>query len=370
MATEVVKTVKPSGGDYSSLSAWEAGEQRDLVAADEIAVAECYSMVDTNKVLFSGWTTDADHYIKATTPVSERHNGIFDTSKYLIDVTATGDFTIVLYCYQTNHVKFEGIQVQFSNDSYSTCQVIYFGSVAAGAEMDVSYCIFKNILSGTYTDGIYQNDSDATIRVWNNIFYDFNDGGRAIRATNMTAGYFYNNTIYNCYTGIEATGNGGKVVKNCLAQNCTYKGFNGTFQVADCSNNCTDDFYDSSPGANPSNGNVVFVDEGADDFHLDESDAVAKDAGVDLSADASLAFSDDIDGDIRSGTWDIGADEVVTGFDIPLQDLLKSGSIYLRSNMIFTINGVGYKWDFNGLVNVSTGVKTHILRDNVMVFIG
>lgn len=40
MATEVIKTIKSSGGDYTTLHAFKAGEVRDLVAADEIAVAE------------------------------------------------------------------------------------------------------------------------------------------------------------------------------------------------------------------------------------------------------------------------------------------------------------------------------------------
>ncbi len=31
-----------------------------------------------------------------------------------------------------------------------------------------------------------------------------------------------------------------------------------------------------------------------------------------MSSDANLSFSDDIDGETRSGTWDIGADEFIT----------------------------------------------------------
>ena len=40
MATEIVHTIAASGGDYTTLAAWESAQQRDLVAADEIAVAE------------------------------------------------------------------------------------------------------------------------------------------------------------------------------------------------------------------------------------------------------------------------------------------------------------------------------------------
>jgi len=43
MATEVIHTLKASGGDYTLMSTWEATEQRDLVAADEIEILECYN---------------------------------------------------------------------------------------------------------------------------------------------------------------------------------------------------------------------------------------------------------------------------------------------------------------------------------------
>ncbi len=57
----------------------------------------------------------------------------------------------------------------------------------------------------------------------------------------------------------------------------------------------------------------IFVDSTGNDFHLAAGDTAALNHGVDLSGDANLAFSDDIDGDTRSGTWDIGADEFVDG---------------------------------------------------------
>ena len=61
---------------------------------------------------------------------------------------------------------------------------------------------------------------------------------------------------------------------------------------------------------------VSFVDEANDDFHLASGDTSAKDAGTDLSADGQLAFSDDIDGATRSGSWDIGADEAAAAADV------------------------------------------------------
>jgi hypothetical protein len=65
-------------------------------------------------------------------------------------------------------------------------------------------------------------------------------------------------------------------------------------------------------GADP-----IFV--GGTDYHLDATDTWARDQGADLSGDAGLPFSDDIDGETRSGSWDIGSDEAAS---------LPSGPIY------------------------------------------
>ncbi|MCK5591767.1 MAG: hypothetical protein KAI72_07410, partial [Candidatus Pacebacteria bacterium] len=53
----------------------------------------------------------------------------------------------------------------------------------------------------------------------------------------------------------------------------------------------------------------LFVNESGDDFHLAAIDTSARNSGTDLSADVNLSISDDIDGNIRLGAWDIGADE-------------------------------------------------------------
>ena len=298
MATEVIKTVKPSGGDYSSLAAWEAGEQRDLVAADEIAVAECYAMSDTTPVEVNGWTTDVTRYVKICTPTAERHGGKWNDTKYMLEGVVLGVGGSVLKLSETALV--EGLQVSFTSAGYQFVQGIYSNG---GNYADISKCIVKAIVSGG-TNACIRNNASIPFNVWNNIVYDnvgFASAGiREHAASGMAQSY--NNTAFNCYYGYDGSG----VQKNNLAQGCT-NGFWGSFSGTS-TNNCSDIVSDA-PGLNPVTGNVVFVDEGNDDFHLDESDTVAKDAGVDLSADADLPFSDDIDGDTRSAPWDIGADE-------------------------------------------------------------
>jgi hypothetical protein len=53
------------------------------------------------------------------------------------------------------------------------------------------------------------------------------------------------------------------------------------------------------------------LNSASNNYHLSSFDTAAKDAGVNLSGDVNLPFNTDIDGQTRSGTWDIGADEYV-----------------------------------------------------------
>ena len=80
MATEDIKTIMPGGGgDYTSLNAWETGEQADLVAADRIAVAEVYSggnaMTNAEINITTGWTMDSTRYAEIRAAVGEGHSG-------------------------------------------------------------------------------------------------------------------------------------------------------------------------------------------------------------------------------------------------------------------------------------------------------
>ena len=69
MATTVTKTIRASGGDYTTVSAWEAGRQAanaNLVTADVIEVGECYDDWETglaNTCTISGFTADSTRYL-------------------------------------------------------------------------------------------------------------------------------------------------------------------------------------------------------------------------------------------------------------------------------------------------------------------
>jgi len=300
MATIVIKTIKPSGGDYTSLSAWEAGEQRDLVTLNEIAVAECYSMSDTTAVAINGFTTDATHYIEIRTPTSERHNGKWDATKYRLEVT---DATAI-DC-QDDHVRIFGLQIKAIAPTSSRDNVS-FHFMGTPSEIQFAY----NIVDGggsTLRNGIWCTGD--VFKVWNNVIYGHKKSWNAnlyIGACS-TSSYFYNNTLYDGDYNVK-TNTANAILKNNLSAAPARSGYNGTFNSAS-DYNASDDAT-STGGANDRvSQTFTFVDAVNRDLHLAATDTGARDFGADLSA----TFTDDIEGQLRTAPWDIGADEYVAG---------------------------------------------------------
>lgn len=82
MVDTITKTVKP-GGDYTSLAAFESGEQRVLTAADEIARALCGNFVDTDSKI-DGWTTDATRHVIVEAEHAHGSNGRLTENAYRV----------------------------------------------------------------------------------------------------------------------------------------------------------------------------------------------------------------------------------------------------------------------------------------------
>lgn len=314
MATTVTKVVATSGGDYTSLSNWEAGQQGDLVAADEIRVAECHiDGADSTAVTINGWTTDATRYIKITVPAEHRHAGVRSTSKYKL--------TSPLFNYE-EFVRVEGLQISVAGDrglwSYS----------GTGADIRYSDCLLYNcgsdgafVYSGntTFINCVSMNNGGIgfknhyggtpTVRCYNCVA--INNAGIGFDSTNApTSSYF---VAKNCYSG----GNGGddyssaKVSKTtCHSEDAT-----GDTQTA----------FSTSSGAYFTN-----VTAGSEDIHIGASSALIN-VGTDISADSYWTHPSgyvDIDGNARgtgANATDVGADEYVSAGGGPTIPVITSG---------------------------------------------
>jgi len=307
--TTVTKVVDPdngSGADYTSLSAWEAAQQGDLTGVrNEIAVAKCRSTggtADTTALVVNGWTTSATQYIKIWTDPAEtyRHNGTYQTgNKYRLIVSETK--TIATY---VNNLLIDGLQVV--NTSAATTSV----GIESTSLLTISNCIFKCSGNASFVNmGI---NSYNTSYIFNTIIYNC-----GTHAATMGIGVpdGVNTFIYNCtvvVTLAAATGygiyngTGTATIKNSyFAAGTSYVG--ATLTTSASSDASTGSVGLRSIAVNTTN--FTNVTAGSEDFHLPVGSALIN-VGTDTHAEgAPLNFTTDIDGQTRTRTWDVGADE-------------------------------------------------------------
>ena len=321
---------------YTSLFNWEASSENanitepvendvnpstDLVTANTIMMVAAYGDgTDSTSVTINSWTTGASNYIKIYTPTStsevgnsQRHSGVWDASKYYIETGGR-----VLYV-QEGYVRIEGLQISQTSVSASGDSGILVETGAETSEMYISHNIIRGVNSTTWHTGIehYTVGPSSVAYIWNNIIYDFQNAtfGQGINPTDpdLTA-YIYNNTIFNNGNGINSDAGGVTIGKNNISFSNSGSDYIGMDAASD--NNLGKDaaFAGDANYVQTSQTAVqMFVDPSGSprDLHI-LSTSDAHDAGADLSGDANLPFSDDIDGESRSGSWDIGADEQIT----------------------------------------------------------
>jgi len=299
MAT-ITKTIKPSGGDYTSLSNWEAGEQADLVAAGNIAVAECYAMEDTTAVLIDGWNTDATHYIRITVPSAERHDGKRNTSKYRLKIGAhflNGSVDVA-----ENYTRFEGLQIR--NSSAYTLSALNVGADYC----NVSDCIF------------YDCATNGFRFPWNTVYLEnclaltCAEAGFLGYAYGSATMYLSNCVALNCANGFYTPTSRTIYCRNCYAGACSTAGYGGAGTKTLTTSHASDTSGNTQTSCSTSAGTYFTnVTAGSEDIHIGALSALI-DAGTDLSADTYWHHPGgavDIDGKARGASWDVGAEEYV-----------------------------------------------------------
>lgn len=278
---------------YASMSIWEAAQQQDLTdGGGDIAECICDSnggAADTTAVTIDGWTTNSTSYIWIHTPTSSRHDGKWNTSKYRLQVA-----NLVLSIPES-YVRIEGIQI-YCTVGWANC---IDDTVVSALGKQISYCILRGGTKGYAGYGT----------LFNCIAYD-NATGFEVRDGSLA----YNCTAHSTTTaGFSMPGFAtGATLKNCLSAAASGSDFvrsGSSWTIEYCaSQDATADDWGGT--GNRASQTFTFVNAASDDFHLASSDAGAKDFGV--SDPGSGLFSDDIDGQTRSGSWDIGADEYVS----------------------------------------------------------
>lgn len=322
-------TVRPSctgqGDCYTSLSDAIAGEAAygSLVTRDLRLDIELYGMSDTGKVDLTPFNglTDGEHYIRIYTPPAERHAGVWDGSKYNLNVVATispGHSYPECVLIGSADVWFDGIQLNCSSSCTNYPSLFTVNPGAAATTLKVSNSILRGAFTGspvTDTNGFRVDgwSTAAEAHLWNNVVQDLScSGGSTGRMIHGGGGsgdwYVTNTTLYNSRKALSVSGI--KVhVKNSIGNGLTGSGWTGC--ATDSDYNVTNLNETITGVHSKNNAAVTFVDAAAGDFRLSPLDAIARDAGQILWNNPSVNDGLDVAGQLRDNHWDIGAFESV-----------------------------------------------------------
>lgn len=323
---------------YTSLSNWESGTEntgisalvrnfdggnRNIVTNNEYWNIACYRSTDATQLGIAGWTTDATRRMRIYTPyatsevgTTQRHLGVNSGVRFIYNNFISIDEGAPVNL----NLDYEGIVFTVSA---TACQSVQYQQGTADALGNIKDCVFvgrDGSGCGARTQGIVLSTNySGTVKISNCIFYNFdgsgaNTGAGRHEALLVDAGtaYVYNCTDYGSnYSYVRAGGT--YVVKNSVSYLSDSDGFGGIFDAASDYN--LSDRAADAPGANSKNSATVsFLNTGSLNFHLNSGDTGAGNSGTDLSADANLPVTTDIDRGARptgANTVDMGADEGV-----------------------------------------------------------
>lgn len=292
---------------------------------------------DTTSVSFGGWTQIDEGSYRLTIQVdtAHRHDGKWNTAKYRLIPAFAGQTTSCFNPSTISNLTVDGLQFSITGQN-NTAELVYWGCV--GNSGIIKNCI---VTASPGTSSMTRLLSVINgITAYNCIFYNPGTNGGADVVLNHGNSWYYScdfigdpngngfhaldGTIYlkNCYAraypGYAYYNNAAVTLlakTNCSAADTTATRTGGNETATNCANSVA---CDTSTGT----GHAGFtnVTAGSEDFHLIAGSALI-DIGVDTSGEgAPLNFTTDIDGETRSGTWDIGADEYVaaSGLSIPV----------------------------------------------------
>ena len=359
-------------GDYASLNAAETAEDGNITLAsgsDEFVVFTCRSSddsADTTAVPFSGWTTATDNYIDVKGGASDRaRSSGYDVTKYRLEVADTQIINI-----QTNHLRFDGIQLGLTITANNVGYCILCEGTAADNDLRVGDCYLNAVsMAGTGAGiGMRFNEGDIILLVYNTIATGFISGGdtsfRGMWADNCNTADFINSLCYNCYTGFDSDA-GTVTHTNCVSFNNGGGGdFDGAASTIDfCASDDNDGTNNVAGNETDATWSTDFADAGNGDFTL-LTGSPLKDSGT--NDPSGSGFGDpDMNGDARVGTWDVGPDEVVAGGTAFFASL--SDTVGITDDINTQVGAIRIIADTAGITDtIITGVRAvRSIADNV-----
>jgi hypothetical protein len=299
-ATVVTKTVGP-GKDYTSLVAFEAGEQRALPLLDEISRALCANFEDTaGPIVFTGWSTDEARYILIEAEDNHRSSGLITNRAYRLVRSQIGN----LIENGEAHTRFVGIQAKNSSPSFAVSVFVNRGT--DGILWD--RCVGEIVSADAGAD-VFDQQNNGGIATMRNCLAYRPTAGRVVKCDDDIL------RIYSCTLigSVEEIGLGNITCKNCYAAGRGNPAYSAGVNVAE--SNASDDATGNGAPWNLQNvplDTTTFNDPVNRGFQLVAGSRLLN-VGNDTSVEPfPLNFTDDLVQDSRVG-WSVGALELVLG---------------------------------------------------------
>ena len=321
MASELKHTVKPSGGDYTTLAdaiAHLVASHADLVSANlyaNIEIDGTWSSADTAQVLLSASIlTSATCYLSIYTTAAARFDphGPWDTGAYILAPNAIAISTAALGLTGVDYVYVDGLQITTTNPGSSVRYILSTGSTARTDNLNetrISNCIIKGHGHATYTHNLVRlNTTNLDFRMWNCIGYNLpainnNLGVYANMASSGTCKISSCTFIGGEYAYDRASGT--QTIKNCYGGGSLTADYYGTMAKTTCASSDSTGSTGLqgilvSETADSTHAGFVSIGAGTEDYHIKVGSPLIG-VGTDTSGDAApMDFTTDIDGDART----------------------------------------------------------------------
>lgn len=305
-----LKTLKASGGDYTTITDWLNSLPSTLTEAEEL---ECYDFdlsLAANTGITISKTTSSSNYIRIYTASGEGHDGsprAVSGSGFRVTGANSGGPLINI---SANHVRLEGFEVYNSSTASSAHAIGSPGfTYSSGADVRLIGMMMHDETTGTsYTLNISKSNLGLTLR--NCIVFG---SQRSIDARSCSSVTLENNTFWRHAAQLGVLIQSGHTAKNC------YSGHAGaasedfwTGGTAPTGNNNassdTSQATDYTSGVSSVAGADVFISvtAGSEDFRLKTGTNALVDAGATLGSVTTDAIGTSRP---QGASYDIGAIE-------------------------------------------------------------
>ncbi len=287
---------------YTSIAAWEAARQGNLVSGNRREVGVCYNdgtFLPAARIIIDGSTTDATRYMMLTVAQGQRHTGVAGTGAVVDGTSCAED----LFAVRDPYTVIEWLRVTNVNSGDDALEV---DNGVPGDNSSLRNMLFHGFDAA---QGAVRAERPSTFR--NCIFFD---GARAIRAQDSANCTIENCTIYDMSgQGVQSVSGTSVTIRNTIAVgNGTDFALSGTinyfgYNMYQSVSGFTPGSYQGNNQTPPGSLEALFISivAGSQNLHLETSGHNAIGTGLDLSG----TFTNDIDNETRTVPWDMGADE-------------------------------------------------------------